>query len=359
MASFEQIRRVRDLHESDLLALPNVVGVATGQRRVAGTRTEELAIVVYVKEKVPSDRLTRGQAIPRSFRLQLDGNEVEVRTDVVQTGEIVPTSDRQPGGTPPYNGKRQPMQPGYSIGYSDTSFDYVGTPGVLVVRDADKKGYILSNTHVLVDRNKNSVPIRQPSGVDGGLATDRIGQTALFVALDSAKTNYMDAAIASIDDYSKVDPMYPVLGSLRGHLDSVGAQWHFRKVGRTTGLTEGRAGDLDATISVNYSFGTFKFEKQVEVYTWQSPTISEPGDSGSVWVGDDNRPGLLLFAGSTPPNQHCWATPIAWVMSTFGLKVWSNGLLETASDTRDEGSYGGGEESMAPIDISKSRLRKP
>lgn len=51
---------VRQRHETALMALPNVIGVAVVPE--PGRRGE--AIVVYVSRKVPRDQLGAGEAIP-------------------------------------------------------------------------------------------------------------------------------------------------------------------------------------------------------------------------------------------------------------------------------------------------------
>ena len=66
-----------------------------------------------------------------------------------------------------------------------------------------------------------------------------------------------------------------------------------RKSGRTTGLTEGVVADVSADIEVNgYPDRTRSFHNQIIV---EGPQVSDRGDSGSVFVGDDNQVVGLLF----------------------------------------------------------------
>ncbi len=77
------IQRAQDVkrrHEAELLRKPNVVAVGVGFRTRGGQPTNEVAIVVSVKVKVPAAQLKRGDLLPTS----IDG----VPIDVVETGVI-------------------------------------------------------------------------------------------------------------------------------------------------------------------------------------------------------------------------------------------------------------------------------
>jgi len=51
MKSLDEIRRIKNEAEAELLKLPGVVGVDVGYKYVGGKKTDVLAIRVYVKEK--------------------------------------------------------------------------------------------------------------------------------------------------------------------------------------------------------------------------------------------------------------------------------------------------------------------
>lgn len=65
-------------HERDLLAYPNVVGVATGIAMRAGRPTGEPCITVFVARKLPEGELPSGDVLPK----KLDG----IVVDVIETG---------------------------------------------------------------------------------------------------------------------------------------------------------------------------------------------------------------------------------------------------------------------------------
>jgi hypothetical protein len=71
---------VKRRYERDLLRKPNVVAVGIGHCRRGGVQTEEVCIVVSVKNKVPQSKLKPQDVIP--------GQIEDVPVDVVETGEI-------------------------------------------------------------------------------------------------------------------------------------------------------------------------------------------------------------------------------------------------------------------------------
>ena len=83
MASPEAIARVQSVkakYERELMRKRNVVGVGVGFCECNGQRTDEVCIVVSVREKLPLDQLASKDVIPT----ELDG----VRVDVQATGTL-------------------------------------------------------------------------------------------------------------------------------------------------------------------------------------------------------------------------------------------------------------------------------
>ena len=78
MEDWEEVRRVKEGAEAELLGLPGVVGVDVGYKQVGGRETDVPAIRVYVRSKrdVPE-----GDAVPRQI-----GN---VPTDVIERDFIL------------------------------------------------------------------------------------------------------------------------------------------------------------------------------------------------------------------------------------------------------------------------------
>jgi hypothetical protein len=74
-ASYEQAQAVKRAHEAELLRKANVVGVGVGLRHQGGERTDEIAIVVMVRQKMPHHELSPEDRIPRA----IDGVPVDVQ----------------------------------------------------------------------------------------------------------------------------------------------------------------------------------------------------------------------------------------------------------------------------------------
>jgi hypothetical protein len=72
--------RVKQLHEPELMAKANVLGVGVGVRRRSGKAGTEVAVVVLVRRKVPDSQLAPPDRIPR----EIDG----VPVDVQEIGDV-------------------------------------------------------------------------------------------------------------------------------------------------------------------------------------------------------------------------------------------------------------------------------
>lgn len=84
MATEEEVKAIKAKHEKEILAKKNVVGLGIGFKRVGGRKTDQLSLVVMVREKASPSELSPEDLIP---------SEIEgVVTDVKEVGEIVALS---------------------------------------------------------------------------------------------------------------------------------------------------------------------------------------------------------------------------------------------------------------------------
>ena len=74
-SEMRRIEAVKARYQQSLLRRKNVVGVGIGFRERGGQRTEELVLVVMVRQKQPRSALRHRDLIP----LELDGVGVDVR----------------------------------------------------------------------------------------------------------------------------------------------------------------------------------------------------------------------------------------------------------------------------------------
>ena len=76
----EHAKQVKARHQETLMQLPNVVGVGVGFKEKDDQWTDQIAIVVNVRQKISLADLPAKDVVP----LQLDG----IVTDVQEVGEI-------------------------------------------------------------------------------------------------------------------------------------------------------------------------------------------------------------------------------------------------------------------------------
>lgn len=311
----------------ELMQYPNVVGYGTGFKYVGGNNTGQICKTVMVTSKLPEIALRSIDILPTRIG--------DLPADVIEVGVIRALQDR--------TDKWRPAPPGVSIGH------YAITAGTFgcVVRKGDKR-FILSNNHVLANENNASIgdDILQPGSYDGGQET--IAYLEEFVPInfengsptcpivkgiadlanvfakglgsshrlraykEDATDNLVDAAIAiPIDDGIIVDAILEI-GMITG-VAPIALGERVMKSGRTTGLTSGTIITIDATIQVQYSDGRAVFTNQIV-----STNMSQPGDSGSLLVNEDNKAVGLLFAGS---DQVTIYNTIYDVITLLGVEI--------------------------------------
>lgn len=299
-----------------LLEFENVVGVGKGFKQIRGQNVGKVSTVVLVKHKLPAKQLSRDQIIPN----KIDG---EI-TDVIEVGDI-----QLLGRTD----LARPAKPGMSIGHYKIT---AGTFGAVVKDKSTGQPLILSNNHVLAnitdgtdERSKIGDAILQPGRYDGGTDKDVIAHLERFVPLHrsfglptcqiasgfawflntvlglvkphyqisvlrkTGKINAVDAAVAKPLNLKDITNDIFDLGPIKG-VKSAEPGMIIKKSGRTTGITQSKIKVMDATMKISLSGNEIGvFENQVV-----AGPMSEPGDSGSLILTEDNYAVGLLFAGS-------------------------------------------------------------
>ncbi len=127
--------------------------------------------------------------------------------------------------------------------------------------------------------------------------------------------NLFDAAVARMTTSNAYDEADQFAPSHNWQNPQVGMA--VKKVGRTTGLTQGTIAAVDVTLNVDYDGGqTATFVNQIYI---QDPNFLQAGDSGSLLVTETgNYPVGLCFAGGT---DGAFANPIGPVLSYFGVEI--------------------------------------
>jgi hypothetical protein len=294
--------------DDGVAGLGNVVGVGIGEKYVDDKPTGQIAVKVFVKEKLNPHEVSAEALVP-----PVVGG---VTTDIDAIGDVTAQM---------FTARLRPAPGGVSIG--NCTRVMAGTLGCLVRRGTQL--FILSNNHVmaLVNTSPLGVGIPQPGRLDGGVCNnDVIARLTQFIPIDftAGQCNFVDAAIAQTSR-TLVDrrllrpggvrqpiappPLNPVLNQL------------VQKSGRTTQYTRGIIDAVNVTVNVSYAplGGVARFCRQFRVRGIPGGDFSRPGDSGAlVTTFPQNRPVGLLFAGGTGVT---FCNPIIPVLNALGVAI--------------------------------------
>jgi len=224
-----------------------------------------------------------------SVQSSIDGIPVEIKI----TGEIgfQPILVEVNGNT---QMRTRPVVGGVSIG---PVFSGTGTLGGLVYYK--DQAYMLSNNHVFAGMNTIPVgeEIIQPgyAGEFGMPPEDTVGHLAGYIPY--RKTNIVDMALALPVSPDMVSPEILGIG-IPTSITHAAEGMRVKKVGRTTGYTEGVISSIDATIEIRAGdLGAIRFQQQLVIESEER--FADAGDSGSAILDMDNNWVGLLFAGDT------------------------------------------------------------
>jgi len=337
MAELQEISEIQQKRRVKLLKKANVIGLGIGYKETAGKSTKELSLMVLVRDKPELKALSKKDVVPKT----IDG----VQTDVLKVGKVVAYDTSRE--------RHRPAIPGVSIGHFAV---HAGTFGV-VVRDAQTNELlILSNNHILANGNNAQLgdPILQPAPADGGkLEQDEFAHLYRFIKLKYVRAepakdseekciianiianvlnaiafglgsgtrltpvkirpvNYADAALAKPLQDNDISTEIMHIGQVTGTADAF-AGMPVKKSGRTTGLTNGIVKAVNGEIEIAFA-GERKAIFQNQIITGD---MTEPGDSGSLLLDQQNRAVGLLCGGSQFVSVY---NPIAIIIQNLNVK---------------------------------------
>ena len=292
----------------------NVTAVDIGYRYKDGRRTDDLAVRVHLKEKLPESVLEAAEVLPE----EIDGVPVDVVQAVYHPHVAL---GLQPAGT--RTSRVDPIQPGVSVSHPRVT---AGTFGVLVHDGRTGQPCVLSNWHVLVG-SMAAVPgdsIVQPGRMDGGRSPrDTVGHLERMI-LDQDG----DAAVATLNDAREVRPEQWETEVLIEQVRAPRIGEILEKSGRTTNVTRGRV-DGTGQYFVRYSIGEVGIDGfkivAVDDGNPNDEEISSGGDSGSIWYGSEDHQGVgLHFAGEQNPEpreEHAVACYLDRVLTRLDVSL--------------------------------------
>lgn len=310
---------------------PEVTGIDLGFKLRGGVREEErICLRIHLRDKRPD--------VPASERIPA---EIEgVPTDVIQGvyGDEAPAPARRPGGgrkrrrargtgtgaaapggapppaapapSAPLPTPAAVLRPGLDLSHAGGPSGTLG----MIARDAAGRRFLLSAAHVLAPGTaaRPGDPVVQPSRDRGG--------TVAVAGLNRVSRD-VDAACAHLLDPSAATSNAPVglAQELSGSaFPRLGAR--LRKVGATTGLTEGIVDGLGVFEGLRFALRIVPVQS-----TGPQRAISRPGDSGAIWFDPASGAAVGLHCrGTAHPNdavEVALATSIRHVLERLGVSV--------------------------------------
>jgi hypothetical protein len=326
-----QFQSVRDLklevalevfapHLNDLIARstlpsldhlqPRILPINFGIGIGIGDRPGEFALAIRFPQRLPDIELLLQRIVA------LANNEV----DIVATGNI--RAFVEPVDVQTLRSLCRPLVIGCSVAHITST---AGTLGLIAQHSKTNRAVLVSNSHVFAHAGAAKIGdgITQPGRVDGG--TTPVGSLLDFVPLKPSGSNQVDAAIALPDATIALRPNEIAgIGAFTvAAADILRPNLNVSKLGRTSGLTRGvvTAVEVD-NIVMDSEFGSVTFDDQIEI-RGVDRAFSQPGDSGSLIVSEQNQAVGMLFCGNEFANGGLgvtYANPLPKVMDAFNLK---------------------------------------
>lgn len=336
-----QILELRERARERLVAIPGVLGVGFGVKKVDDQLTEGRALRVYVEQKKPLDELAPDEVIPS----EIDG----VPTDVlnVPRGQTLGTEDTD---------RHSPLLGGITITNfrKDTAGLYKeGTLGCFATIDGasgPKNVVLMSNHHVLAahggavgntinqpqvigglldDANPNPIAEINDLGIEGPHPFTYPSETEVAYHVDCA-TAKLNIDVSSWCDcncgvsYKNEVRELNIGGNskLEGVARAIDGET-VHKSGRRTGRTQGVIEDpLGVAILTNYT-PPVRAENVILINPANppDPVFADQGDSGAALVNDQNKLIGLVFGAqdSALPNPIGFACHIAPVLDQLSI----------------------------------------
>jgi hypothetical protein len=309
----DRIRLIKEKAEDRLFQIPGVHGVGIGYKHIAGKYTNELAIKVYVREKIAVAEIPSTELIPP----EIEG----VKTDVVKNG-----SPHLSAG--PDTKKYRPARGGSEIEVFEiqpdgtTTITSHGTLGFFA-RTTNNPPIVVgvTNHHVLAVtgtlRRGDSVGQASPKEytICSKCCSEIIG-----VILDGVFNLAVDVGLIrlnrKLEYYNQIEDTptgFLITGEYSLQQQGIPAPpYVVKKRGAATQHTTGTIDSIDATFRNN---GVVTHTKVISIRPDAVPQFNDTGDSGSAVVDKDGKIIGLLFAKDSAGQGFGFAMDISVVKS--------------------------------------------
>jgi hypothetical protein len=221
-------------------------------------------------------------------------------------------------------GRVRPLKPGYSVGYAGGRVGDPNGAGTIGGFIRAKSGiYLLSNAHVLTANPfapNDTSPVSQPGPGDGG--AEVVADVAAHGRLLRGSPNVMDAAIARLRGGVQCRADYEGVGELTGMRYPRRGET-LTLVGRTTRVIRAVVQDVNANATVADWTGvsaTLSFIGVTVLQASHGMFTNLAGDSGGMWIGQDNKAVALNFGGGEE-SETGLAIPIPTIVAYFQFRL--------------------------------------
>lgn len=302
----EEIRQVKDQIADEFLSRPDITGVGVGFKEVGGVRTDQLAIVFYVKAKKD---VAKDETLPLTVRgIPTDVVELRISTGPLSRSVSEDNTQREVVAPADVDTKKyDPLWGGISIGPSrEIKGAYgAGTLGVMGKDSKTKAPMMLSNYHVMCGNDGKAAKgddICQPSRVDAWLEwCSNCAKLERWyvgdVKLDGTLYG-IDAAVAEQSHRGTAFDKIVNIGEIAG-VELATAKMLKDKVikqGRTTGKTTGSL--ISVSLDVEDDFGPpYNKVKMSNLLLVEPTDFIMEGDSGSILLLEDSLRAIGLLWG--------------------------------------------------------------
>lgn len=322
----------------------NVHAVGVGRKVVNGEPTDELAVRIYVLQKLAVSAIPPRDLVPEA----LEGIPTDIiesppafiqqprkKTEVAAVPAAASEGSARPvvaagNCTDDRRRRQRPLVAGISVAHHDVT---AGTIGYFCrsTRHGDSPDdiFILSNNHVLANVNQGLVgdDIYQPGPADGGTHGDLVASLHRFVRMriGGDVANRVDAAIALLPAGEQPGASVCGIGKIDG-TDNADEEMRVRKHGRTTGFTEGVVTDIsvDSLIGMDHNdpevVALFQGQMRIE-RAGASAVFGLGGDSGSLVVSKTNRRAVGLYFAGPESGVYGLANHISDVLSQLEVEL--------------------------------------
>jgi hypothetical protein len=290
--------------------LPEGTEFGIGVKRTAGAFLDQLALTVFVPEKLPAEQVPLAQLIPPTWEAQ----GLEFRTDVVQ-------SNPKPIGLVNDTSFHPTLHGGIEIGSREQVDsvlvrDHEGTLGCMVQRRSDGSRLLLTANHVAPGVGTTVFQPRQDRPQASVIGT-------VVRAVPHLAAPFHDCSLIEPNGTRGLDSAVKEVGPVRGSAPVVEPFSVAKKRGRSTGLTSG------VVAAVVPAANSFTINRIVLATFPFGGLFCFHGDSGAVVLnGRDEVIGLLvqmdeevLDAAGQPIASVGVAKPIRTILDALEVEV--------------------------------------